>query len=189
MERPDAGGHRGAEGIRNSVGDDCRYRDFSLPRQARITRRRFVGRALMFTYSGDYAALRVLFAAVPEPTRYELAGSLTERLAEHGKRTGAWAPWAEVQWHIPHPGREAAAAELVKRIGAWATPPRPETTDGRRQLARLAVRLVRNGASNRDLLTRLARANATFVRPLPIAAIASVATWACKVGAEQHARG
>ncbi len=125
-----------------------------------------------------------------DPAADRFNRGVTRLLAGSARITGEWGGWAEAQWHLPSSSWRAACREFQSRVAAWATPSRPAPETPRRQLARLAIRLLRTGTTAGELLRQLDAANATLHEPVTSSTVGEVAIWAASAVREdrRHAR-
>lgn len=144
--------------------------------------RRFVRAAIPMIYAGEGGSLEEGFVGLSAPLCDRLARAISDKLAQHAAVTRDWSWWAEAQWHLRLPALREAAQPFRERLDAIARATRRDRAPDprRRELARAALRLLRAGASGRELLARLDDLNCALPEPLPPDAIGTVALWAAK---------
>jgi hypothetical protein len=137
-------------------------------------------------YSRDEDALRFGLAGLVPSMRAPLAAAVADRLAELAREDGHWHTWAWALHLLTPEWHAEAGRELWKRLERWATPQAEVRTDSRRELARLAMRLVRGGVPGREALRRLDEANATLAAPLSSDAVGDLVIWAARAAGGRH---
>lgn len=143
--------------------------------------RAFIRAAIDVAMHGEFEALRESFCGLSDEEAVPLGHAITEQLEEKARATGDWAIWARALHAIPRTGERAAWKAFGDRLAAWARPQRPKATDpGARQLARLALDLIRAGVPSGDVLHRLDDANATLGEPVSAERVGHIAIWAAR---------
>jgi hypothetical protein len=143
---------------------------------------RFPGRfavAVAASYAADGDELARAFRGLGDDNADALGRELLAGMEQAAKLTGDWRWWAFACNRIPWSHVRLAGRELGARLDAWAAEPRRmRGAAPRKALAKLALRLLRQGMGGRALLHRLDEANGTLSSPLPADAVGDVALWA-----------
>jgi hypothetical protein len=153
---------------------------------------RFPGRyavALAAAFDRDPAGMSRAFHGLSDEGADALGRELLAGAELAGRLSGDLEVWGWACNRVPWSYRRPAAAELQQRMDAWAaTADRRRRSTPRRQLAGLALRLLRGGIGGRELLRQLDAANATLETPLAPDAVGALAVWAAgQVRGQPHA--
>ena len=153
------------------------------PHLAPTRRVRFPGRyaaALAAAFACDTGNLARAFQGLSNDAADALGRELLDGLDQAARLSADRTAWAFASNHVPWSHVRAGAAELQGRIDTWAAPAGRKAPPGRRQLARLAIRLLRAGEPGARVLAQLDAANATLATPIAAEAVGEVAIWAAR---------
>jgi hypothetical protein len=134
--------------------------------------------ALAAAFARDQDNLARAFRGLSDDGVANLGRELLQGLDLAARLSGDRTAWAFACNRIPWPYVRVGAAELQARIDAWTAPAGRQAAPGRRQLARLAIRLLRAGEPGAKVLAQLDAANATLAAPITAEAVGDVARWA-----------
>ncbi len=136
---------------------------------------------------GNRAAIAFAFEGMSDTDTADLVRAVCAYLEQEARRNGDWRAWAEAQWLLPHswgPGALEFQARSDARIRASEPSRARRNADPcRKEIARLAMRLLRGGIGAREFLARLHAYNEALPEPLSASIVESTALWA----AEQRA--
>lgn len=153
-----------------------------------IARRR-IADGFALALAEDWPALRDLATHLDDDEGDRFARGVTRLLMRAAHITKNWAPYFDSQWALPSSSWRQACREFGDRVAAWAVPAKPKAETPRRQLGRLAIRLVQAGEDATSLLRRLDVANATFDAPVSAADVGDIAIWAARTASGDRLHG
>lgn len=137
---------------------------------------RLVGLICAAAVLRDDEALREGFAGLSD----DLRGTLNRAVSETLFRSGDMQTWGWAVNRMPGSGDRIAAEEFGKRLDAFRPPP-PRVVDTRRkEMSRLAFRLLRGGAGSKILIAHMRSANAQLPDPLPGEELDNLIVWCVK---------